>query len=52
MLKVWEYKTYKSGGRGKTNAVQRRIASLPELDLARHEDRQLIGYCYLEYVKC
>ena len=48
---MWAYKTYKTGVRGKTNAVKRRIDSLPELDLLRHEDRQLVGYCYLEYVK-
>jgi len=48
---MWVYKTYKTGGMKNTNAVQRRIDSLPELDLSRHEDRQLVGYCYLEYVK-
>ena len=34
-----------------TNAVQRRLDSLPEIDLSLHKDRQLIGYNYLEYVK-
>ena len=62
---MWVYKTYKTRYREKdktkadsykkeflpTNAVKRRIGSLPKLDLSRHEDRQLVGYCYLEYVK-
>ena len=62
---MWMFKTYKTRYRENdkelvdsldrtpipTNAVQRRIDSLPELDLSRHEDRQLVGYCYLEYVK-
>jgi hypothetical protein len=48
---MWVYKTYKTGVRKNTNAVQQRLASLPELDLSSHEDRQLVGYCYLEYVK-
>ena len=48
---MWVYKTYKTGDRVKTDAVQRRISSLLKIDLSRHEDRQLVGYCYLEYVK-
>ena len=34
-----------------TNAVQRRLDSLPEIDLSVHKDRQLFGYNYLEYLK-
>ena len=48
---MWVYKTYKTGDRVNTNAVQRRIVNLPKIDLSRHEDRKLVGYCYLEYVK-
>lgn len=62
---MWVYKTYKTRYRENdeelvdsldripipTNAVQRRIDSLPEIDLSLHKDRQLVGYCFLEYVK-
>ena len=62
---MWVYKTYKTRYRENdeelvdsldrtpipTNAVQRRIDNLPEIDLSRHRDRQLIGYNYLEYIK-
>ena len=54
---MWVFKTYKIKHEGAepllTNAVKRRIDKLDRpLDLTRHEDRQLIGYNYLEYVKC
>ena len=62
---MWVYKTYKTRYRENdeelvdsldrtpipTNTVQRRIDSLPEIDLSLHKDRQLVGYNYLEYVK-
>ena len=62
---MWVFKTYKTRYREKdeelvdsldrtpipTNAVQRRLNSLPEIDLYLHKDRQLIGYNYLEYLK-
>ena len=62
---MWVFKTYKTRYRENdeelvdsldrtpilTNAVQRRLDSLPEIDLSLHKDRQLIGYNYLEYVK-
>ena len=62
---MWVFRTYKTRYREKdkelkdsldrapipTNAVQRRIDNLPELDLSLHKDRQLVGYNYLEYLK-
>ena len=62
---MWVFRTYKTRYREKdkelkdsldrtpipTNAVQRRIDNLPELDLSLHKDRQMFGYNYLEYVK-
>ena len=62
---MWVFKTYKTRYRENdeelvdsldrtpilTNAVQRRVDSLPEIDLSLHKDRQLIGYNYLEYIK-
>ena len=50
------FKTYRTKYEGAepllTNAVKRRIDKLNRpLDLTRHEDRQLIGYNYLEYIK-
>jgi len=62
---MWVFKTYKTRYRENdeelvdsldrtpilTNAVQRRLDSLPEIDLSLHKDRQLIGYNYLEYIK-
>ena len=62
---MWVFKTYKTRYRENdeelvdsldrtpilTNAVQRRLDSLPEIDLSLHKDRQLIGYNYLEYLK-
>ena len=62
---MWVFRTYKTRYREKdkelvdsfdttpipTNAVQRRLDSLPEIDLSVHQDRQLVGYNYLEYLK-
>ena len=62
---MWVFKTYKTRYRKSdtelvdsldrtpipTNAVQRRIDNLPDIDLSRHRDRQLIGYNYLKYIK-
>ena len=62
---MWVFRTYKTRYREKdkefvdsfdttpilTNAVQRRLDSLPEIDLSVHKDRQLFGYNYLEYLK-
>ena len=62
---MWMFKTYKTRYRENdeelvdsldrtpipTNAVQRRLNGLPEIDLSLHKDRQLIGDNYLEYVK-
>ena len=62
---MWVFRTYKTRYREKdkelkdsldrtpipTNAVQRRIDNLPDIDLSLHKDRQLIGYNYLEYIK-
>ena len=62
---MWVFRTYKTRYREKdkalkdsldrtpipTNAVQRRLNGLPEIDLSLHKDRQLIGYNYLEYIK-
>ena len=62
---MWVFKTYRTRYRENdkelvdsldrtpipTNAVQRRIDNLPELDLSLHKDRQMFGYNYLEYVK-
>ena len=62
---MWMFKTYKTRYRENdtelvdslnrtsipTNAVQRRIDNLPDIDLSLHKDRQLIGYNYLEYIK-
>ena len=62
---MWVFRTYKTRYRENhkelvdsfdttpilTNAVQRRLDSLPEIDLSLHKDRQLVGYNYLEYLK-
>ena len=62
---MWVFRTYKTRYRENdkelvdsldrtpilTNAVQRRLDSLPEIDLSVHQDRQLVGYNYLEYLK-
>ena len=62
---MWVFRTYKTRYREKdkelvdsldrtpipTNAVQRRLDSLPEIDLSLHKDRQMFGYNYLEYLK-
>jgi|LULS01.1.fsa_nt_gb hypothetical protein len=63
---MWVYKTYKTRYREKdeeladsldrtpipTDAVLRRLEGLAiPIDLGKHRDRQLFGYCYLEYVK-
>ena len=62
---MWMFKTYKTRYRENdeelvdsldrtpipTNAVQRRLNGLPEIDLSLHKDRQLIGDNYLEYLK-
>jgi len=63
---MWVFKTYKTLYREDdlkfmeslemsplaTNAVKRRINNLNRpFDLSLHEDRQLIGYNYLDYVK-
>ena len=55
---TWMYKTNRAGN--PANVVHERAhlvdAQLEArqgrpLQLDRHEDRQLVGYCYLEYVK-
>ena len=47
---VWKYKANRAGKIA--NAVQRRIDGLSiPLDLGRREDRQMMGYNYLEYLK-
>ena len=63
---MWVFKTYRTRYREKdeelvdslntapipTNAVKRRLNGLAiPIDLTRHKDRQLFGYCYLEYLK-
>ena len=47
---TWAYKANRAGKIA--NAVQRRIDGLSiPLDLGRGEDRQMMGYNYLEYLK-
>ena len=47
---TWMYKTNRAGAPAK--AVQRRIDGLSlSVDLGRGEDRSMIGYNYLEYVR-
>ena len=47
---TWMYKTSRAGKIA--NAVQRRIDGLSiPIDLGRREDRSMIGYNYLEYVR-
>ncbi len=47
---IWMYKANRAGKIA--NAVQRRIDGLSiPLDLGRGEDRSVIGYNYLEYVR-
>ena len=47
---VWKYKVNRAGKIA--NAVQRRIDGLSlSVDLGRGEDRSMIGYNYLEYVR-
>jgi len=47
---VWMYKTSRAGKIA--NAVQKRIDGLSlSVDLGRGEDRSMIGYNYLEYVR-
>ena len=63
---MWVFKTYKTRYREKdeelvdsldrtpipTKAVQRRLNGLAiPIDLAKHRDRQMFGYNYLEYLK-
>ena len=46
----WNYKTTRNGE--PIPSVSRRVKALSiPIDLNKHEDRSLIGYCYLEYVK-
>ena len=47
---VWKYKTNRAGA--PVNAAKRRIDGLSlSVDLGRGEDRSMIGYNYLEYVR-
>ena len=47
---IWMYKANRAGKIA--NAVQRRIDGLSiPIDLGRREDRSVIGYNYLEYVR-
>ena len=47
---TWMYKTSRAGAPAK--AVQRRITGLGiPIDLGKHRDRHMFGYCYLEYLK-
>ena len=47
---IWMYKANRAGKIA--NAVQRRIDGLSlSVDLGRGEDRSMIGYNYLEYIK-
>ena len=47
---IWKYKTNRAGV--PLNAAKRRIDGLSiPLDLGRGEDRSMIGYNYLEYVR-
>ena len=47
---TWMYKTSRAGA--PVNAAKRRIAGLSiSLDLGCREDRSVIGYNYLEYVR-
>ena len=47
---IWMYKANRAGA--PVNAAKRRIDGLSiPLDLGRGEDRSVIGYNYLEYVK-
>ena len=47
---VWKYKANRAGKI--TKAVQRRIDGLSlSVDLGSGEDRSMIGYNYLEYIK-
>ena len=47
---IWMYKANRAGAPAK--AVQRRIDGLSiPIDLGRREDRSMIGYNYLEYVR-
>ena len=46
----WNYKMNRRGE--SATAVSRRLKALSiPIDLNKHEDRSMMGYCYLEYVK-